>query len=323
MTPLISIIIPVFNTAPFLDACIDSALGQTYTHTEILLVNDGSTDESPHICRRRMAEDDRIRVIDKENGGLSDARNAGMDAARGQYLTFLDGDDYLEPDALSYLYNLLQNAQAQISICNLKKVDENGSPAGNPEPEKEVVLSMSAEQAMETLFYQTYFTTSACGKLYESALLQKLRFPKGKLHEDMDFVYRAFDLADKVSFGNLSKYCYVQRGGSIVHTAFRPEKMDYIDITEEMLDYVSARRPALYKAAVSRCFSANFQVLMDLKDRRRHEGVYRILSGNIRRYRRTVLTDRRARFMNRAAAALSYLGLPTVKLLWRFVGKNH
>ena len=129
MTDLVTVIVPVYNTEKYIKKCVDSILGQTYTELEVILVDDGSTDSCPRICDSYAERDSRVRVIHKENGGLSDARNAALDIVSGSYVTFVDGDDYIEKNYVEYLYSLIKKYGADMSICSYKSVDADGKPS--------------------------------------------------------------------------------------------------------------------------------------------------------------------------------------------------
>ena len=149
-SPLISIIIPVYNVAPFLSQCIQSVLDQTYTHLEVIIVDDGSTDESPAICDKFAKLDTRIKVIHKKNGGLSDARNAGLDIASGDFIGFVDSDDWIDNDMYETLYNLISQYGADISACTHYLEYEDGRPTVYRS--KEEIMTFNHADVMKTLF---------------------------------------------------------------------------------------------------------------------------------------------------------------------------
>ena len=183
--PLISIIIPVFNVERYLERCVESVLGQTYRHLEIFLVDDGSTDSSGEICEHLKKKDARIKVIHKINGGLSDARNAALDIVRGEWITFIDSDDWVEKKYVECLYEKAVKTNSQISIGSFVTT----SGATRTEEKELYNIVMDNEEAISNLLYQKYYTTSAWGKLYKSELFDKIRFPVGKLYEDVETIY--------------------------------------------------------------------------------------------------------------------------------------
>lgn len=314
---LISVIVPVYNVEEYVGRCVDSILAQSYTNLEIILVDDGSTDRSGEICDRYAAMDARVKTVHKKNGGLSDARNAGMQCAEGAYYAFVDSDDYIAADYVAYLYDLISANRAQISICGYRKVYGNDGDAddGTGDP-VELVRVYDSVEALFHLLYQRGMIASAWGRLFKAELFGKICFPKGKLHEDVAVIYKLFDAADQIACGSEEKYYYFQRSDSIVNKSFNRKCMDYIDFTDECIRYMEENHPDLRKAAVSRHFSACFDLLSRIgKDTNRNRAEYRRIVGEIKTYRRTVLCDSNARFINRLAAAGSYISITAVRKL--------
>ncbi|OYP01274.1 hypothetical protein CG709_11290, partial [Lachnotalea glycerini] len=158
MTPLISVIVPIYNVEKYIHRCLDSILRQTYKNLEIILIDDGSTDQSANICEEYKKKDERIQCIHKINGGLSEARNVGMRHATGIYMTFIDGDDYIALDYVEYLFSLLSKYAADIAVCNYQKVLENQNII---DQEREKVIILLGDEGLENLLYQKYYTMSA------------------------------------------------------------------------------------------------------------------------------------------------------------------
>lgn len=227
MNPLISVIVPVYNVEKYLRKCVDSILSQTYQNIEIILVDDGSKDNCSVICDEFAAKDARVRVIHKENGGLSDARNTGIDAAAGEYFGFVDGDDYINPEMYEKLYNAVHSAGADLSICGYDLVDENGDlirSAGQSD-----ISVVTREEAFEILSRRcTVSYITAVNKLYKSTVLKSMRFPAGKLHEDEFAIHHVFGMCERVAIIPDRLYDYVQREGSIT-ADFNPKRLDSID----------------------------------------------------------------------------------------------
>ena len=180
----ISIIVPIYNVAPYLPACLDSIIHQTYLNLEIILVDDGSPVESGKMCDSYL-EDERVKVIHKENGGLSDARNAGIDAAKGKFLGFVDSDDYVHPRFYELLLQALKEEGADIAGCDVKKVCKTEKiEEKEQQPIQRTVYS--GREATANLYDAQMYLKSvvAWNKLYKKELFEEIRFPKGKLHED-------------------------------------------------------------------------------------------------------------------------------------------
>ena len=244
----ITVIVPVYNTRQYLPRCLESICLQTYPDLEILLIDDGSTDGSGLVCEEMGKKDDRIRTLHKENGGLSDARNYGIDHAKGDYLLFIDSDDYLAPEMVQRLYLALKQKDAQMSICNCLEVDE----AGNPVPEDPFFPiqdeTLTGMEAVEKLFERKgWCYTVAWNKLYKKELFSAIRFPKGKLHEDAFTTHRLFAICERISCVRYTGYYYVQHDGSIMHTRSAKSYLHAAEAYLERADFLNAHE--LYKAA--------------------------------------------------------------------------
>ena len=223
----ISVIIPVYNVEKYLAKCVESVLIQSYRELDILLVDDGSRDQSSEICDRYALQDPRIRVIHKENGGLSSARNAGIEAAEGELLYFLDSDDQIHPRALEWLYKNMMTAHADVSVGGCQRFCEQNEIL--PESEKrEDVHCISGREAMEYLFDGEYReeTVIACGKLYHRDIWQNLRFPLGKCHEDEYVAHHVLDQAKRVVYTRQPLYFYLMRNDSITGQRFQLRALD-------------------------------------------------------------------------------------------------
>lgn len=305
--PLISVIVPVYNVERYISRCVDSILAQTYENLEIILIDDGSTDASGRICEAYKERDARIRTIHRSNGGMSAARNAGIQAAGGAYISFVDSDDYIAEDLIAYLYHLASSNCAQISVCGYQKLYEGSGYAAEP-IHVEPVTVCGSENALSMLLYQNGIIASVWGKLFQGNLFQAVRFPEGRWHEDVAVMYRLLDSAEVIAIGTETKYFYVQRQGSITNSDFDIRRMDYIRFTAECMAYMRARHPDLEQAAVSRHFSACFELLAAMgKERKHFQNEYDRLVREIKAYRRVVLADPSARAVNRAAAMGTFL----------------
>ena len=226
--PLISVIVPAYNVEKFIGKCIDSILRQSFKDFEVLLIDDGAKDSTPEICDACAKKDSRIKVYHKENGGLSDARNYGIDRMQGKYVTFIDSDDYVDSGYFEYLYGLItQEEDIQIAICGKKSVreDENASP--DPETFHEII---TGERAVQKMLCGHGSGHSAWGKLYSANLWKTVRYPKGKIYEDYATTYRVMALVDKAAWGNAAMYFYVQH--SLVSMNMWGLTPDFLDVLE-------------------------------------------------------------------------------------------
>ena len=228
--PEISVIVPVYNVERYLTRCIDSILAQTYQNFELILVDDGSTDGSGTLCDSYMKKDSRIKVIHKKNGGLSDARNSGIDAAEGEFLSFIDSDDWVRPDFLNILHGNAVQYGADASVVNLHKEYDDGRIEKLNRVSEEL---LSREEALQNLYRIGIYINVACNKLYKSALFSDIRYPVGKLHEDGFTTYKLLYKANRVYYSNADLYCYYQRSGSIMNQPFTERRLDEYEVYKE------------------------------------------------------------------------------------------
>ena len=242
---LISVIVPVYKVEAYLDKCVQSIVDQTYSNLEIILVDDGSPDRCGDMCEDWAKKDSRIRVLHKPNGGLSDARNAGMEISAGTYTAFVDSDDWIAPDFIQSMYNAIKQTGAQIAGCDvchtfLDKEPEVVNSTG------EIRIYTRKEAITDILQYKG-FRAVAWNKLYLSALLKGEKYPVGKHHEDEFFTYRIFGKADKLVYVDKPMYFYLQRQGSIMHS-FTIKRLDALEAYLERLEYIKKTFPDLYGA---------------------------------------------------------------------------
>lgn len=234
-SPLVSVIIPVYNVEQYLDACVDSVVHQTYQNLDIILVDDVSPDRCPALCDQWMKKDSRIRVIHREqNGGLSEARNSGIDAMRGEYVSFVDSDDVIDPVMIETLVADALAHDADIVSCGANKVTEDLTGIITPMVPQSRIFT--GEQALNEFLYCTNaILDCAWGKLYRTALLRQtnaLRFPTGLNSEDFYFNAIAFHMAHRVYVEGRALYQYRMRLGSITHGKFSSHSFDRITIGE-------------------------------------------------------------------------------------------
>lgn len=233
---MISVIVPVYNSAPYLAQCLNSILAQTYSNVEIICVNDGSTDESLEILHTFAQNEPRITVLSQENAGVSAARNAGLDAAKGEYITFVDSDDALEPDMYETLLNLAAEHQADIAHCGYKKIHLDGTTK-DVQGTKSLLVQDSWEAA-ECLLTGKYFVGSPCNKLYKRELFTDVRFdPSLKINEDVLMNVQVFRKAKQLAFFDVPKYHYYERAGSSCsRTNQLRKKQDCVAAAQKMLE---------------------------------------------------------------------------------------
>lgn len=267
--PLISVIVPAYNVEKFIGKCIDSILRQSFKDFEVLLIDDGAKDSTPEICDACAKKDSRIKVYHKENGGLSDARNYGIDRMQGKYVTFIDSDDYVDSGYFEYLYGLItQEEDIQIAICGKKSVreDENASP--DPETFHEII---TGERAVQKMLCGHGSGHSAWGKLYSADLWKTVRYPKGKIYEDYATTYRVMALVDKAAWGNAAMYFYVQHIESIMHQKCSRRSLSLVDIADEETEFIVKKWPALKQEALARKVTSELKCLQNILNAKNEE----------------------------------------------------
>ena len=219
MIYLISIIVPVYNVEKYLKKCIQSIINQTYKNLEIILVDDGSSDNSGKICDEFAQKDNRIKVIHKTNSGLSDARNAGLDVMSGEWVSFVDSDDFVSPYYIENLLNLSLKTNSDISITSFKYVFENNEDGISAKiDENDSVLTHEKDEFLSQIFYSKLYDIGATRKLFKKELFNGLRFPKGEISEDLAIIPYVFKNANKVVFCDKKDYFYLLRSDSISRT---------------------------------------------------------------------------------------------------------
>ena len=245
---LISIIVPIYNVEAYLDKCVASLVQQTYLHLEIILVNDGSPDNCPQMCDDWAKKDSRIKVIHKQNGGLSDARNAGMSVATGEWIAFIDSDDWIENDAFEKMYLRSQVDKSDVVSCGVKWVKEDDTLINEVTVSQEEVLD--TKSAMREIIVDGKLKQHVWNKLYRRTLVTDIPFEKGKYHEDVFWSYQVFGRAKKVSLMTESFYHYIQRSDSIMGESYSPKRLDALDAAYQRCEYVKVNFPDLYEQAL-------------------------------------------------------------------------
>ena len=243
---MISIIVPIYKVEAYLKRCLDSLLNQEYQDFELVLVDDGSPDQCGEMCDEFAEKDSRIRVIHKENGGLSDARNAGLAVASGDYVTFVDSDDWVAPGYLGKMYAALMQEGADICECIAVSTDsevmiENlGSGART---------SFTTEEGLKVLILDTELHQHVWNKLYKREMIEGILFEKGKTNEDEFWTYRVFGRAQKIVKLDIILYYYFQRPGSIMGESYSLKRLDVLDAKVERQRYMEKYFPVLFDIA--------------------------------------------------------------------------
>lgn len=237
--PLITVVVPIYKVEQYLAECVDSILNQTYTNLEIYLVDDGSPDRCGEICNEYAKKDSRIRVIHQENKGLSGARNSAIDVFKGEYITFVDSDDWISDEMIERLYKNLIEHDAQMSCTSPDSFYEDGTHTTTKYNGE--VFVYTKEQALDCFLFNDYLTPCVCGKLYMRNLWTSMRCPEGMLFEDQFTTYKLIDQCNKIIYCTKPMYHYRKRAGSIGHSVFNRNTYDLYDAIQEEYEYIHTR----------------------------------------------------------------------------------
>lgn len=247
--PLISVIVPIYKVEKYLCKCVDSLINQTYKNLEIILVDDGSPDNCPQICDDYSKKDSRIKVIHKENGGLSDARNAGMKIATGEYISFIDSDDWVETQMIEKMFTCINKDKSDVVSSGVKWVKDDGSLINDVTVDEDGILDTVT--GMKELLKDGLLKQHVWNKLYKASLISNIPYEKGKYHEDVFWSYQVFGIAEKTSVMKDSFYNYVQRKGSIMGEDYSSKRLDALDAMKLRCDYMKEKFPDLYNLALN------------------------------------------------------------------------
>ena len=250
VSPLISIIVPVYNVEKYIRRCVDSLINQTYRNLEIILVDDGSPDNSGAICDEYAKLDSRIKVIHKENGGVSSARNVGLDNASGEYIVFLDSDDYMDVDSYSVMYTGLIDKKADIAVVGLSQERVDGIFV--PKYNVDVTEVLDKAQTIAEMLKQVKYTCSLCDKLFSSKLIGDTRFDETISHnEDLLFVYQLMKNSEKAVYTSKPMYYYCNNEQSASRVSFSDKNTTMLKAQTMVLEDIKENIPEIYDVALT------------------------------------------------------------------------
>lgn len=235
MDPIISIIVPIYNVGKYLPKCIESILNQTFKNFELILVNDGSTDNSGVVCDDYAKKDTRIKIIHKSNGGVSSARNAGLYVAKGEYIGFVDPDDYIDKNMYEKLYRLCIDNNSDIAICRFNR--EINGKIQNKESTEEII-ELNNMEAMNELFKGNLYRFSLCNKLFSKKCFNDVLFPEERIHEDLSTTYKLFANSKKAVYINYCGYIYVRRENSILISTYNEKRLQAFIAWDEIIEFI-------------------------------------------------------------------------------------
>lgn len=313
---LISVIVPVYNVESYLKRCLDSIINQTYQNIEIILIDDGSTDNSGNLCEDYKKIDNRIKVVHKTNGGLSDARNTGIKKAKGKYITFVDSDDYVEYDYVEYLYNLIKKYDTNISFCKYY-VERNDKIKIKT---KGIEKKCDKIDAFKEILYAKDFEVTACAKMYVLEHFKNVEFPVGKLFEDNATTYKLIDKNESVALGYGEKYHYVSRNNSITKKKYDNEQSYLITASDEMCNYLSKynelKEAIIRKKGISRISTLNRMI----NATNRNFDMEKQIRKEIMEYKHIIL-DKKSSMRDKISITSLLFGIKFYKFNWNFYEK--
>lgn len=322
MNDLISIVVPIYNVSKYLIECLDSLKSQSYSNIEVLLINDGSTDNSEQLCLDYLKFDNRFKYYFKENGGLSDARNYGIVRASGQYIMFIDSDDIVHRSYVETLYNMMLYHNSDIAMCGYQRFFKNEdieNPLGNTS------FVCSKEKVLEKILYQNcqnVFSVSAACKLYRTSIFNEIRFPVGKYNEDMYIIFDVINNSQTVSVIDRNLYYYRINPSSITQEKFSKKRMDAIEASKILLEKCETSIPILANGAICMIYSRAVELLTIAKfstNKNEFVNEKNELISIIKKYRNNVLFDNKCRKKARMSAVLSYINIDLILYILNFI----
>ena len=318
---LVSVIVPVYNTEQYLERCIQSICSQDYPNFELLLMDDGSTDRSGEICESWAKKDSRISVFHIENGGISKARNYGLDRINGDLITFIDSDDYVSTDYLSYLVSLISmDPDCLVASCNHFIVrGEKMAPNVSHAPDTRL---LAKEEAFSEVLFHGCIDVTSCAKLYRRKVFSVLRFPVGRVYEDTWIFGDILSQTDTIVFGNKCCYYYIVRQQSTVRQKFSEKNLEYIEAAEKLANDALTCDPGLTVGAVRRVNHARLSVLQCMMDCPENWWPLRSrLRDEVLEDSRIYIRDPRTPSRDKAAVMLLRFGLKLFYFGWRLYNK--
>jgi glycosyltransferase involved in cell wall biosynthesis len=310
--PLISIIVPVYNAEKYLGACIESITSQTYKNLEIILIDDGSSDNSGKICDDYAEKDNRIRVIHKENGGVSKARNDGLKLVSGEYIGFVDSDDTISPKMFESLFKNLSENSADIAVCDYEMVYADRRVSVNP---RGISMKFSAEESIKNVLLGKYFQGHLCNKLFKASVLKDIFFDEDiYVYEDMLVVIKALLKSKSVFFDSTPYYDYYMRDDSAFHTSFTYKRYSAHTACERVFEAIASsdieNKEELLECAHATTLICNTVFLQKLYHDKSARGEFcKLVRGNIKKSF-SFKNIKKLTMMQRAGVVLARIGTP-------------
>lgn len=288
---LISVIVPVYNIELYVEKCIKSIIAQTYRNLEIIIVNDGSTDNSFDICCKLAINESRIRIVNQKNAGLSEARNAGLRIARGSYIAFVDGDDYIDEQMYEKMYERLIEDQSDLVLCNIRYVDEMRQGLDK----SRFRFDLKDEILCENEFWKGYYGSLqipyvvSWNKLYKRELFNGITFDKGKIHEDEFILHKIISRCGRISVIREPFYNYVQRLGGIMNSPYRAQRLQSVEAYNLRLQYFVQNEKNFINPTMLKIFTSLLDAkenldFSDMANSKRYNEMVKIYKRNFRQY---------------------------------------
>lgn len=278
--PLISIIVPIYKVEKYMDRCIESLIEQTYHNLEIILIDDGSPDNCPAKCDEWGRKVKQIKVIHKQNGGLSDARNVGIEIAKGEYIVFVDSDDWVSPDYIKCLYETASSTNSDICECDIIKTNKENLVYATDN--KNVFICYDTEDALELLIQDVVFHQYVWNKIYKMDCLKGIPFVKGKVNEDEFWTYRVFGKANKVVKTQRKLYFYFQHSESIMGRKYNVKRLDALEAKIERQQYIENNFPKLSSISrmnlIQSCIYSGQMIILFIDGKERDEALKKVRS---------------------------------------------
>ena len=283
MQELVSIVVPIYNVQDYIERCVHSIIEQTYHNIEILLIDDGSTDDSGKLADEYAKKDERIKVFHKKNGGLSDARNYGVSMSSGEYICFIDSDDFIHEEYVRLLYTICTEQKCEIAQCNYVRTDSYFEDRELP---KTKIQTYSNIQMLNNLYGKDYVkTVIVCNKLYKRSLFSDIRFPIDKIHEDEATTYRLFYKANKIGVTEQVLYYYYQRPNSIMQDKYNLKRLDILWAIEQRRTFFKE------KGLLDLYYKDNYKMLTKIL-----KNYYEVVRANDINKKRTILKELKTRY---------------------------
>lgn len=310
----ISVLIPVYNSEKHIARCIKSIINQTYSNIEIVIVNDGSTDGTQNIIEE--LDEKRIKLINIQNKGVANARNQALANATGEYITFVDSDDYIQNDYIQILYENMKKYEADITVCNCINYIEETKEQIHKNFGITEIKQYETKEAVESLFYHNYLRHSPWGKLYKKELFKDITFPLGRNYEDLAIIYKIFLRAKKVVYIPKEKYIYVNRKGSIVHSKIKEKDIETIIMyCKDILQYIQENYPNITPAAQYLLASHELHLWYKIPNKKEYKKYIEIVKKDVKKYRKTIIKNPKVDKKKKILFTLSYLGRNVYKMI--------